>query len=109
MGYWVYLVRCRDFTIYTGATTDLQRRIREHNMKPGKNNKYTTSRQPVKLLQAWEIASWSEALRLEAAIKKCSRFKKEKLITDKEEIYMLAQLRKLDFAIKSLSALPDTY
>ena len=108
MGYWVYLVRCRDFTIYTGATIDLQRRIREHNEKPGKNNKYTSSRQPVKLLQAWEVATWSEALRLEAAIKKCSRHKKEKLITDKEEIFKLAKLRRLDFAIKSLFALPDT-
>lgn len=108
MGYWVYMVRCRDSTIYTGATADLPRRIREHNVKPGKNNKYTSARQPVKLLQAWEVATWSEALRLEAAIKKCNRLKKEKLVADKEEIYRLAELRRLDITIEPLSALPDT-
>jgi putative endonuclease len=103
MGYWVYLLRCRDLTIYTGATTDVQRRIQEHNQKPGNSNKYTFSRKPVKLLQAWEVETWSDALRLERAIKKCSRSRKEKLISDNEEIHKLAKLRMLNFVIKSSS------
>ena len=106
MGYWVYLARCGDSTIYTGATTDLKRRSREHNEKTNKGTRYTTSHKPVVLVQAWEVLTWSDALRLELAIKKCNRIKKERLIIYQEEINDLAKLRTLNFAIKAVSHLP---
>ncbi len=106
MGYWVYLARCGDSTIYTGSTTDLKRRISEHNRKTNKGTKYTSSHKPVTLVQAWEVLTWSDALRLELAIKKCNRLKKERLIINNEEINALAKLRTLDFSIKGVSHLP---
>jgi len=107
MGYWVYLARCADSTIYTGATTDLKRRIHEHNKKTNKGTRYTTSHKPVLLAQAWEVFTWSDALRLESAIKKCDRAKKERLIKNTEEIYALAKLRMLSFMINPVFPLPD--
>jgi len=85
MGYWVYLVSCADGKLYTGATTDLTRRLKEHNTGAagGKRGaKFTAVRRPVSLVQAWEVQSWADALRLEARIKKCSRTEKERLIAN---------------------------
>lgn len=105
MGYWVYLARCGNNTIYTGATTDLLRREREHNSGSSKGNraKYTASHLPVSLVQAWEVESWSDALRLEHAIKKCPRPEKDLLIMEPERIYRLAERRKLIFLISDAS------
>jgi putative endonuclease len=105
MGYWVYLARCGNNTIYTGATTDLLRRVREHNRGStgGHGAKYTASHLPVSLAQAWEVGSWSDALRLEHAIKKCARTEKDQLIKQPERIYRLAERRKLTFLISDVS------
>jgi len=101
MGYWVYLARCGNNTIYTGATTDLIRREREHNSGSSKGNKakYTASHLPVSLAQAWEVGTWSDALRLEHAIKKCPRLEKDQLIKEPDRIYRLAERRNLTFSI----------
>ena len=101
MAYWVYLARCGDDTIYTGATKDVLRRVREHNSGAGKGNgaKYTASHLPVTLAQAWTVSTWSDALRLENALKKCSRLKKEQLIRQGELISGIAKQRNLDFVI----------
>lgn len=106
MGYWVYLARCGDSSIYTGATTDLKRRMSEHNKMTNRGAKYTSSHKPVTLVQAWEVLTWSDVLRLELAIKKCNRAKKEKLISNKEEINDLVKLRALNFVIITVSHLP---
>ena len=105
MGYWVYLARCGNNTIYTGATTDLIRRVREHNKgaSGGRGAKYTASHLPVSLAQAWEVSSWSDALRLEHAIKKCLRPEKDQLIKQPERIYELALRRELTFLISETS------
>lgn len=105
MGYWVYLARCGSNTIYTGATTDLIRRVLEHNngASGGHGAKYTASHLPVSLAQAWEVGSWSDALRLEHAIKKCARTEKDQLIKQPERIYRLAEQRKLTFLISDAS------
>jgi len=105
MGYWVYLARCGNNTIYTGATTDLLRRMKEHNngASRGKGAKYTASHLPVTLVQAWEVGSWSEALRLEHAIKKCQRIEKDKLIQQPAGIYQLAERRGLTFSTLEVS------
>ncbi|HUS90112.1 MAG TPA: GIY-YIG nuclease family protein [Desulfosporosinus sp.] len=105
MGYWVYLARCGNNTIYTGATTDLLRRVREHNSRSSKGNraKYTASHLPVSLAQAWEVGSWSDALRLEHAIKRCLRPEKDQLIKEPKLIYRLAERRNLTFSITETS------
>jgi Predicted endonuclease containing a URI domain len=104
MGYWVYLTRCGNNAIYTGATTDLLRRVREHNsgFSGGRGAKYTSAHLPVTLAQAWEVAAWSDALRLEHAIKKCTHGEKEKLIEQADQIYSLAERRKLTFLISAV-------
>jgi|SRR5680860_8685 len=101
MIYWVYLARCGNNTIYTGATTDLIRRVREHNKgaSRGHGAKYTSSHLPVSLAQAWEVGTWSDALRLEYAIKKCARTEKDQMIKRPELIYPLAERRNLTFSI----------
>lgn len=49
MGWYVYVVKCADDTYYTGVTTDVARRVHEHNGNDGKAAKYTRARQPVGL------------------------------------------------------------
>lgn len=105
MGFWVYLARCGNNSIYTGATTDLKRRVREHNSgyNGRKRAKYTAAHQPVSLVQAWKVNSWSDALRLEYAIKQCVRSQKDQLIKQPEQIYYLAERRKFTFLISQAS------
>lgn len=68
----VYILRCADGTLYTGVTTDLVRRVEEHNASP-KGARYTRARRPVALVYSERFASRSAASKREAAIKKLSR------------------------------------
>jgi len=77
--WWVYILRCADDTLYTGITTDLARREKQHNA--GTASKYTRSRRPVTLAYREAAASQGAALRREYAIKKLSRSAKETLIS----------------------------
>ncbi|MCK4810384.1 MAG: GIY-YIG nuclease family protein [Candidatus Omnitrophica bacterium] len=54
MIWYVYIIRCRDNTLYTGITNNLKRRIREHNS--GKGCRYTKCRWPVELTQIMQLA-----------------------------------------------------
>ena len=75
----VYILKCADTSLYTGVTTDTQRRVQEHNQ--GKlGAKYTRARRPVELLYSEECEDRSEACKREAAIKKLSRQQKLSLI-----------------------------
>lgn len=78
MAAWVYIVRCADDTLYTGAAIDLSKRIAIHN--DGRGAKYTRGRRPVVLVYRRRCAGFSEALKREAAIKKLSRSDKENLL-----------------------------
>jgi predicted GIY-YIG superfamily endonuclease len=73
----VYIVRCADDTLYTGWTTDLDRRIAQHNA--GRGAAYTRQRGPVTLVYREEAADRGAAMRREAAIKKYDRARKERL------------------------------
>lgn len=75
-----YIVECRDGTLYTGWTNDLERRIREHNGERGA--KYTRNRGPVKLVFYESFETKEEAMKREYAIKKMSRQHKLRLILD---------------------------
>lgn len=73
--HYTYIVECRDKTLYTGWTTNLEKRVRAHN--EGKGAKYTKSRAPVRLVYYEQYETKQEALKREYAIKQLSR--KEKL------------------------------
>ena len=71
---YVYILRCGDGTLYTGAAVDPVRRMKVHNA--GRGAKYTRSRRPVRLVYTEAAESWSAALRREAEIKRMSRAEK---------------------------------
>lgn len=77
----VYILRCADGTLYTGWTTDLERRLRAHNS--GQGAKYTRGRRPVRLVYWEEQPNRSAAQRREAAIRRLSRARKLELIERK--------------------------
>ena len=79
--YYLYILRCADKTLYTGITTDLKRRVAEHNSS-ALGAKYTRARRPVKLVYAKKFRGRSLAARAEARMKKLTR--KEKLIIIKK-------------------------
>ena len=78
--YWVYIVKCKDGTYYTGFTNDLDKRIEHHN--EGYGAKYLKNRLPVKLVYSKEYRYYKNALRCEKDIKKLTREQKEKLIAN---------------------------
>lgn len=77
--WWVYIVICSDGSMYTGITTDRERRITEHN-DSRKGAKYTRSRRPVNLVYSELFLNRSTASKREYNIKKLSRTGKLKLI-----------------------------
>ena len=77
--YFVYLVACADTTLYTGVTTDVARRVLEHNTSP-KGAKYTRARRPVQLVYSKKYKSRSAAQIAEAKMKKLSRAAKLSMI-----------------------------
>jgi putative endonuclease len=77
----VYILQCADGTLYTGWTTDLERRFQAHNS--GRGARYTRGRRPVRLVYHEEQPTRSAAQRREAAIRRLSRTDKLKLIERK--------------------------
>lgn len=76
--YYVYLLECKDKSIYTGITTDVARRFKEH--KEGKGGHYTSSKKAVKILYTEKFKTRSQALKREYEVKSWPRQKKLKLI-----------------------------
>jgi putative endonuclease len=72
--WFVYVVRCRDGTLYTGISRDLDARLARHNQ--GKGARYTRGRGPVALVHSERLPTQAEALRREAAIKALPRQQK---------------------------------
>ena len=77
--WYVYILECADKTLYTGITTELKRRIEEHNLSI-KGAKYTKARRPVKMVYFCVKDNKSEAAKEENRIKKLSKLEKIKLI-----------------------------
>ena len=74
--WFVYLLRCADDTLYTGITTDLARRLAEHNGEGGPGARYTRSRRPVTLAYTEPADSRAAASRREADFKRLERARK---------------------------------
>jgi len=77
--WFLYLIRCKDGSLYTGITTDVARRFAEH--QSGKGAKYLRGKAPLTLALQQKIGSRSAALKAEAAIKKLSNVDKEIIIS----------------------------
>jgi putative endonuclease len=77
--YYLYILKCADKTLYTGITTDLERRILEHNTSK-LGAKYTSSRRPVKMVYSKKFKTRSLATKEEARIKKLKRIQKLELV-----------------------------
>lgn len=80
--YYVYIVKCSDNTLYTGITTNIERRVFEHNSSL-KGAKYTRCRRPVTLMYFENCDTKSDAAKRECSIKKLTRENKLKLINSK--------------------------
>ena len=76
--WYLYILRCKDNTLYTGITTDVARRLEAH--RSGKGAKYTRGRCPLELLYQESCGTHSEALKRELEIKALSRKQKEEMI-----------------------------
>lgn len=77
--YYVYIVKCRDNSLYTGYTNNLEKRIKEHN-ESRRGAKYTRGRRPVTLAYYERFETPNEAMSREWHIKKLTRKEKEQLI-----------------------------
>lgn len=79
MSQWsVYIVRCSDGSLYTGISTDVEKRIKRHN--DGRASAYTRSHRPVVLVWTEQADSESSAKKREAEIKRWTRVEKEDLV-----------------------------
>lgn len=79
MAHFVYILECADMSLYSGYTTDLKRRVQEHN-DAKKGAKYTKARRPVVLKYSEKFKTVNQALRREAEIKSWPRAKKLALV-----------------------------
>ena len=92
MSWFLYVVQCSDGTLYTGITTDIERRIREHN-ESKRGAKYTSRRRPVKLVYSVAYKDRSEAQREEYKFKRLKRTKKLKIIGEQNESWRPRKIR----------------
>jgi predicted GIY-YIG superfamily endonuclease len=76
----LYILKCRDNTLYTGITLDVSRRVQQHNS--GTASRYTRSRLPVMLIFSEPCRSRSQALKKEYAMKRLSRKKKDEYLRE---------------------------
>ena len=76
--WYLYIVRCRNGSLYTGIATDVERRFAEHQANKG--SKYLRGRGPLKLVFTKQIGKKELALKIERLVKRLPKLKKEKLI-----------------------------
>lgn len=79
--YYTYMLRCEDNSLYTGMTSNLEKRLNEHMTKDKNGAKYTKSHNVIKLESAWKCKDKSLACKLEYHIKKLTKLQKEKLVS----------------------------
>lgn len=77
--YYLYILKCADETLYIGITTDLDRRVKEHNTSK-RGAKYTKARRPVKLVYSKKFRNRSTASKAEAKMKQMTREEKLGLV-----------------------------
>ncbi|NLT08009.1 MAG: GIY-YIG nuclease family protein [Ruminococcus sp.] len=80
--YYVYILRCEDRSLYTGITTDIDRRLEEHSGAGGRGAKFTRSHKVEAIEALWSTSDRSNASKLEWRIKQLTRQQKLALISD---------------------------
>ncbi len=80
--WYLYLVRCRDGSLYTGISTDVARRFARHREEGAAGAKYLKGRGPLTLVLKKKLGSYSLALKVEHRVKKLSKARKEELVRD---------------------------
>ena len=80
--WYLYVLECKDGSYYAGITTDVARRVNEHNTDTTRASKYAWSRRPVRLLKTWEYKNRSTASKAEYAFKKLKKSDKRARIND---------------------------
>ena len=78
--WYLYILRCKDDTLYTGITTDVEKRLEAH--RTGKGAKYTRGRAPLELVYRESCGSQSDALKREHQVKMLTREEKQNLIRE---------------------------
>ena len=96
--YYTYMLRCTDNSIYTGITTDLERRMSEHFSKDKKCAKYTRHHDAQKMEMAWETENRVLASKLEYYIKSLPKAKKEELIKNPNKLGIFLE-SKIDYTL----------
>lgn len=83
--YYIYILRCIDNSLYTGITTDIERRLKEHLKELKNGAKYTANHKPVKVEQLWSCENRSLASKFEYRFKKLTKAQKETFILHPNE------------------------
>tara|TARA_B110000305_G_C19121876_1_gene484720 strand:+ start:260 stop:532 length:273 start_codon:yes stop_codon:yes gene_type:complete len=87
MTYWyIYIIRCRNNSLYTGISTDVKRRFKEHSSDPKKGAKYLRGKGPLKLEWKQKVKDKSLAAKIEYHIKTLPKATKEDIIKKKRKI-----------------------
>jgi putative endonuclease len=84
--WYIYVLECSDGSLYCGVSTDIDRRLHEHN-NTKRGAKYTKTRRPVKVVFSFLCANKKEAYQLEYKFKKLKRTKKEKIVNGEISVY----------------------
>ncbi len=92
----LYLIRCRDGSLYTGITTDVARRFAKHLEGKGAGAKYLRGRAPLTLVYQTELGHRSLALSVESKLKKLPKARKEELLHNQKWIDQLVRLSSAD-------------
>lgn len=87
----VYILKCSDQTLYTGITTDLERRLAEHNGDRAGGAKYTAARRPVTVFYAELAESRSQAAQRESQLKRLPRAKKLVLSSGNKDVSLFVK------------------
>ncbi|WP_338885627.1 GIY-YIG nuclease family protein [Xenorhabdus sp. TH1] len=101
----IYLIRTRDGSLYTGITTNISRRFRQH--AAGKGAKYLRGRDPLMLVYQSQIGDKGVALKVEYHVKKLSKQQKERLVID-QPICIITYLTKIGLSEKFFTQVMPT-
>lgn len=80
--WWLYMIQCSDGSLYTGVSTDVQRRYNEHNQQGPRTARYLRGRAPLQLVFSVEVGGRGQALKLEYRVKQLSRVEKLQIIAN---------------------------
>lgn len=87
--WWIYIIRCRDNSLYTGISNDVDKRFQTHQESSERSAKYLRGKGPLELVFKKEIGNKSLATKVENRIKRLKKSQKEALILDPDKIIAL--------------------